>query len=44
MLSISLREILRNYAETIKNIVIQDDHVVKKYQILSFYKLNIHII
>ena len=39
-LPISWKEILRNYTESINNLVIQDHHLIKKYQILSLNKLN----
>ena len=35
------KEILRNYTESINILVIQDHHLIKKYQILSLNKLNI---
>ena len=34
------KEILRNYTESINNLVIQDHHLIKKHQILSLNKLN----
>ena len=39
-LPISWKEILRNYTESINNLVIQDHHLIKKHQILSLNKLN----
>ena len=39
-LLISWKEILRSYTESINNPVIQDHHLIKKYQILSLNKLN----
>ena len=33
-------EILRNYTESINNLVIQDHHLIKKHQIFSLNKLN----
>ena len=34
------KEILRNYPESINSLVIQDNHLIKKYQVLSLNKLN----
>ena len=34
------KEILRNYTESINNLVIQNHHLIKKHQILSLNKLN----
>ena len=39
-LPILWKEILRNYTESINNLVIPDHHLIKKYQILSLNKLN----
>ena len=39
-LPISWKETLRNYTESINNLVIQDHHLIKKHQILSLNKLN----
>ena len=39
-LPISWKEILRNYTESINNLVIQDHHLIIKYQILLLNKLN----
>ena len=39
-LPISWKEILRNYTESINNLVIQDHHLIKKHQMLSLNKLN----
>ena len=39
-LPISWKEYLRNYTESINNLVIQDHHLIKKHQILSLNKLN----
>ena len=39
-LPISWKEILRNYTESINNLVIRDHHLIKKYQVLSLNKLN----
>ena len=39
-LPISWKEILRNDTESINNLVIQDDHLITKHQILSLNKLN----
>ena len=35
-----MTRILRNYTESINNLVIQDHHLIKKHQILSLNKLN----
>ena len=39
-LPILWKEILRNYTESINNLVIQDHHLIKEHQILSLNKLN----
>ena len=39
-LPISWKEILRNYTEINNSLVIQDYHLIKKYQILSLNKIN----
>ena len=36
----SWKKILRNYTESINNLVIQDHYLIKKYQIFSLNKLN----
>ena len=35
-----MTRILRNYTESINNLVIEDHHLIKKHQILSLNKLN----
>ena len=35
-----MEKILRNYIESINNLVIEDHHLVKKHQIFSLNKLN----
>ena len=39
-LPISWKEILRNYTESINNLVIQHHHLINKHKILSLNKLN----
>ena len=40
-LPILWKEILRNYTESINNLVIQDHHLVNEHQILSLNKLSV---
>ena len=35
-----MKEILRNFIESINNLIIQDHHLIKKHQIFSLNKLN----
>ena len=36
----SWKQIIQNYAESIKNLIIKDHHLIKKYQMFSLTKLN----